>query len=75
MSVNRSAPWWRRWKSLPRLVAHAEKTVEALRYGGLKLHPDSLKTLQKGGRRSGLFPSWLPWVLVILLAGALFLRQ
>ena len=57
-------------ESLPRLVAHAEKTVEALRYGGLKLHPESLNAMQNGGRRKGMFPSWLPWVLV---AGLTFL--
>ncbi|MDR3437530.1 2-polyprenylphenol 6-hydroxylase [Telmatospirillum sp.] len=62
-------------ESLPRLVSHAEKTVEALRHGGLRLHPDSLKSLQGGGRRSGLFPTWLPWVLVAVLAAALFLHQ
>jgi ubiquinone biosynthesis protein len=61
-------------ESLPRLVAHAEKTVEALRYGGLKLHPDSLKTLQNAGRGGGLFPSWLPWVLVVGLTFLLLRR-
>ncbi|PKU23352.1 2-polyprenylphenol 6-hydroxylase [Telmatospirillum siberiense] len=62
------------FESLPRLVSHAEKTVEALRNGGLKLHPESIRSLQNGGRRSGLFPTWLPWVLVVGLT-ALLLRR
>jgi ubiquinone biosynthesis protein len=61
-------------ESLPRLVAHAEKTVEALRFGGLRLHPESLKSMQNGGRRNGLFPTWLPWVLVVGLT-VLLLRR
>lgn len=60
-------------ESLPRLVAHAERTVSDLRGGGLRLHPDSLEAMTSG-RRSGLFPGWLPWVLVVVL-GAMLLRR
>jgi ubiquinone biosynthesis protein len=61
-------------ESLPRLVAHAEKTVEALRSGGLKLHPDSLKSMSQTTRTNGFFPTWMPWVLVAVL-GFLLLRR
>jgi len=50
-------------ESLPRLMAHAEETVAALRKGGLKLHGDSVKVIS----RRGVFPGWLPWALVIVL--------
>ena len=54
-------------ESLPRLVAQAEKTVEALRSGGVKLHRESL-TSMRGTPRNGIFPAWVPWVLVVVLA-------
>jgi ubiquinone biosynthesis protein len=57
-------------ESLPRLIAHAEETVTALRKGGVKLHGDSVKVM---GRRT-IFPSWVPWVLVILLVFLLLRR-
>jgi len=57
-------------ESLPRLVAHAEETVAALRNGGLKLHGDSVKVI---GRR-GVFPGWLPWALVMVLLFLLWRR-
>jgi ubiquinone biosynthesis protein len=59
-------------ESLPRLVAHAERTVEALRSGGLKLDSDSVRTMSQG--RHGFFPSWLPWLLVAVLAFLLWRR-
>ncbi len=64
---------WDGLESLPRLVQSAEQTVTALREGGLRLHPDSLKALGHK-RRSGLFPAWLPWLLVLVL-GVLLLRR
>ncbi len=57
-------------ESLPRLVAHAEQTVTALRNGGIKLHSDSVKVI---GKR-GIFPSWLPWVLTGVLLFLLLRR-
>jgi ubiquinone biosynthesis protein len=60
-------------ESLPRLVSHAEKTVEALRNGGLKLHPDSLRAVGQGRRGNGLL-TWAPWLLVVLLS-VLLLRR
>ena len=59
-------------ESLPRLVAHAERTVEVLRSGGLKLDSDSVKNMGRGGR--GLFPTWLPWVLALVLGYLLWRR-
>jgi ubiquinone biosynthesis protein len=59
---------------LPRLVAHAEKTVEALRDGGLKLHPESLRAMGDARRGRGLFPAWLPWALAAVLGGLLLRR-
>jgi ubiquinone biosynthesis protein len=59
-------------ESIPKLVLHAEETVAALRGGGLKLHPDTIKAMGQG--RGGLFPSWLPWLLVAVL-GVLLLRR
>jgi ubiquinone biosynthesis protein len=60
-------------ESLPRLVANTDKTVAALSDGGLKLHPDTIKALG-GGRKRGLLPEWMPWVLVVVL-GVLLLRR
>jgi ubiquinone biosynthesis protein len=57
-------------ESLPRLIAHAEETVTALRKGGVKLHGDSVKVM---GRR-GIFPAWVPWVLVFVLLFLLIRR-
>jgi ubiquinone biosynthesis protein len=59
-------------ESLPRLVAHAERTVEVLRSGGLKLDSDSVRNM--GRRGGGMFPPWLPWVVAAILA-ALLLRR
>jgi ubiquinone biosynthesis protein len=61
-------------ESLPRLVANAEKTVEALRHGGLKLHSESVRSIQQNGRAHGILPTWMPWVLVAVL-GFLLLRR
>ncbi|HVI51029.1 MAG TPA: 2-polyprenylphenol 6-hydroxylase [Candidatus Sulfotelmatobacter sp.] len=59
-------------ESLPKLVQQAELTVAALRGGGLRLHPDTIAAMGQG--RKGLFPGWLPWVLVAVL-GFLLLRR
>jgi ubiquinone biosynthesis protein len=57
-------------ESLPRLISHAEETVTALRNGGVKLHGDSVKVM---GKR-GIFPGWVPWVLVAVLLFMLLRR-
>ena len=59
-------------ETLPGLVREAERTVEALR-GGLKVHPDSVQAIGKGGRRS-IFPAWMPWLLAAVLAIMLLRR-
>jgi ubiquinone biosynthesis protein len=61
-------------ENLPKLVRDVETVAETLRSGGLKLHPDSLRALNGGGRGSGLIPAWLPWVLVVVLAYFLISR-
>ncbi len=61
-------------ESLPRLVAHAEKTVEVLRTGGLRLHPDSLRAVGQSRNGSGGLLIWIPWLLVVALT-VLLLRR
>jgi ubiquinone biosynthesis protein len=61
-------------ESLPRLVQQAEKTVEALRQGGLRLHPESMDAMRSNGRSAGGIPTWLPWALVVVLTAAILLR-
>jgi ubiquinone biosynthesis protein len=60
-------------ESLPRLVAHAEETIDVLRNGGLKLNSDSLGGM--AARRRGILPAWLPWLLVLVLVGILLWRR
>jgi ubiquinone biosynthesis protein len=60
-------------ESLPRLVAQAERTVQALGSGGLKLDPAQFASLGQA-RRSGSLPGWVPWVLVLLLIFLLWRR-
>jgi ubiquinone biosynthesis protein len=57
---------------LPRLMADAERTVEVLRNGGLKLDDESVRNMGRNGR--GIFPAWLPWVLVVVLVYLLWRR-
>jgi ubiquinone biosynthesis protein len=62
-------------ESLPRLVTHAEKTVEALRAGNLKRPGDPIRYPGLGGANgSGGLALWLPWVLVLVL-GVIVLRR
>ncbi len=60
-------------ESLPRLVAQAERTVEALSSGGFKLHSGSMDSLGQTRRRT-LLPLWLPWLMVVALALLLWRR-
>ena len=63
------------FEGLPRLLRDAESTVTALREGGVRLHPDSLRALgEQRAARAGL-PQWLPWLLVAVMAALLFLRR
>jgi ubiquinone biosynthesis protein len=54
-------------RRLPNLVERAERTLEAVTSGGVKLDPASLAAI--GGRGSG--GRLLPWTLCALLAGLL----
>jgi ubiquinone biosynthesis protein len=54
-------------RRLPQLVERVEHTLEAAANGGIKLHPTSLAALHSH-RHAGQL---LPWVLCVLLAGAL----
>jgi len=61
-------------EGLPRLVRNVEHVAESLKSGGLRLHPDSVRAIQQTRARRGVFPLWLPWVLVIVLAYLLLAR-
>jgi ubiquinone biosynthesis protein len=61
-------------EGLPRLVRNVEHLAESIKAGGLRLHPDSMKALEQSRGRRGIFPSWLPWVLVAVLAYLLLKR-
>jgi ubiquinone biosynthesis protein len=61
-------------EGLPRLVRNVETVAETLRRGGLRLHPDSVRAIEQARGRRGIFPSWLPWVLVVALAYLLLRR-
>jgi ubiquinone biosynthesis protein len=54
---------------LPRLVADAESLASDLAAGGLRLHPDSLKSL--GGESAGRNARWAFWIALLALAVAL----
>lgn len=61
-------------EKLPAILDHAEKAAAMIAGGGVRLHPDTLKALGvRPGRRTSGLPSWLPWVLVIILGAALIL--
>ncbi len=55
-------------ENLPRMLRNVEEVAENLKSGGLRLHPDSLKAIDRARQSRGLFPSWLPWILVVVLA-------
>ena len=56
-------------RRLPQLVERAERTLEAVASGGVKLDPGSLQALgESRGSGSGRL---LPWGLCVLLAGLL----
>jgi len=61
-------------ENLPRLVKNVEKMTETLRQGGVHLHPDSVKVIEGSRRPTGLFPFWVPWILVAILAYLLLRR-
>jgi ubiquinone biosynthesis protein len=54
---------------LPMLVADAESLASDLASGGLRLHPDSLKSL--GGEAAGRTARWAFWIALLALAVAL----
>jgi ubiquinone biosynthesis protein len=51
------------------LLERAERTLEVVADGGVKLHPTSIAALS--GRRSRTRDGALPWVLCLILAGIL----
>ncbi len=61
-------------EGLPRLVRNVENVAETLKAGGLRLHPDSVRAIEQARGRRGIFPVWVPWVLVIVLAYLLLRR-
>ena len=54
---------------LPRLAADAERVASELAGGGLRLHPDSMKTLN--GEGAGRSARWAFWIALLALAVAL----
>ena len=61
-------------EGLPRLVRNVEHLAESIKAGGLRLHPDSMRALEQSRGRRGIFPVWLPWILVVALAYLLLKR-
>jgi len=56
-------------RRLPQLVDRAERTLEAMADGGVKLHPTSLAAF--AGQRRSPSAQLLPWLLCLLLGGIL----
>jgi ubiquinone biosynthesis protein len=52
--------------ALPNLVRKAERITNQFTENGLKLHPDTVRSLMHK-RRSSSLQAWLPWLLVIVL--------
>ncbi len=61
-------------ENLPKLVRNFETMSEALKSGGVRLHPDLVRAIEANRRGGGLFPPWLPWVLAAILAYFLIRR-
>lgn len=59
---------------LPSVLEQAEKAAHMIASGQVKLHPDTVKALGRRSLGTGLVPSWLPWVLVVVLV-ALLLKK
>ena len=54
-------------RRLSHLLERAERTLEVVVDGGIKLHPTSIEALS--GRRSKSRGGVLPWMLCLILAG------
>lgn len=54
-------------ENLPQILRNVEQVAENLKSGGLRLHPDSLKAIDQARQPRGMFPAWLPWILVVVL--------
>ncbi len=61
-------------QGLPNFVRNVEHLAESIKAGGLRLHPDSMKALEQSRGRRGIFPVWVPWILVAVLAYLLLKR-
>lgn len=61
-------------QGLPSLVRNVEHLAESIKAGGLRLHPDSMRALEQSRGRRGIFPVWVPWLLVAALAYLLLKR-
>ncbi len=60
--------------TLPKLVKNVERMTEVLRGGGVRLHSDSVKAIEEARKGGRIFPTWLPWAIVLLLAFLLLRR-
>jgi ubiquinone biosynthesis protein len=61
-------------RALPRVVARIEAITADMEHGGLRLHPDSARTIFGGAderRRAHRWAIWVPWLLAAALGAAL----
>jgi len=61
---------------LPEIVRHADRISTMLATGGMRLHPETLRQLDRRGndRVRALMPGWIPWALVGVLVLVLLTR-
>ncbi len=60
-------------RKLPRIIERVDSITADLARNGLKLHPDTTKTL-RGERRGVPMMLWLPWVVAAALLAVVLLR-
>ncbi len=61
-------------QKLPRIIERVDSITADLARNGLKLHPDTTKTLRGEGRRKVPVMLWLPWVVAAALLAVVLLR-
>jgi hypothetical protein len=54
-------------RRLSHLIERAERTLDVMAEGGLRLHPTTVAALR--GRRNPRVGGALPWILCLMLAG------
>ena len=61
-------------QKLPRIIERVDSITADLARNGLKLHPDTTKTLRGDGKRKVPVMLWLPWVVAAALLAVVLLR-